>query len=136
MKYKDEVPKTAQIALNLFRLLPGDSVLIRYKNALHHGRVVEVGSANPEYVLHSPRAKAAGIIRWRESERAECERFFRNSHSSMKIRLKRSVWAVVEIHIPQGLSGHLLVSRTIRRKLYTYDIERLVKKCWLKIIGP
>lgn len=119
MKYKDEVPKPKQIRLDQFRLLPGDIIRLRCADDYYNGVVREVWSANPEYVLGGPKAKDAGVVKWTEKERAECEAFLRGGHKPVKIRLKKSMWARVELYLPTG-SGWM--------NLYTYDIEERHKK--------
>ena len=141
MKYKDEVPREKQVTLNRFLLLPGDRILIRHKKGLHLGRVVEVGATNPEYALWKAgrlkkKSKNSDVIVWKESDRAGCEKFFRGGHNPVRIRLKKSVWAVVEYSIYRGLSEKLPVFTTQRKKLYAYDIAKLTEKEWLQNIGP
>jgi len=63
MRYKSDVPKEKQIRLSQFRLFPGDRVLIKIRSVFYWGNVVEVCSANPEYVLGGAGAKGAGLPR-------------------------------------------------------------------------
>lgn len=129
MKYKDEVPKQQQITLDKFSLLPGDRVCMKYRNTFYNGRVKEVGSANPEYVLGGPDAPDAGVMRWTESERTACAAFLYGGHLPVKIRLKKSMWAVIEL-IEHEKIEHLL-EKPIMVTLYTYDI---VKRCHEKTL--
>lgn len=126
MKYKNEVPKSNQIRLNQFRLLPGDHIRLKHGNDHYDGIVREVWSANPEYVLGGPHAKDAGVIKWTGKERSECESFLRGGHRPVKIRLAQSIWAVIELYTPV---------KPTKLTLYTYDIEEKCRKGEL-IIQP
>ncbi|MFY9462524.1 MAG: hypothetical protein WAP51_05000 [Candidatus Sungiibacteriota bacterium] len=123
MKYKDEVPRKKQIRLNQFRLLPGDMVRMKYRNDYADGVVKEVWSANPEYVLNGPKAEDAGVIHWTnctKNERRDCEAFLRGGHRPVKIRLYKSMWAVIKLY-PAATQPFTVT-------LYTYDIEELCRK--------
>lgn len=121
MRYEDEVPKSEQISLSQFRLLPGSYIQKRLEGHLCEGIVSEVGSANPEYVLGGPDAEDAGVIKWTEQERDECAAFIDGGHLPVKIRLRKSMWAVIALFVP-GFDNPL------KEVLYTYDVEELVKK--------
>ena len=131
MKYKSEVPKSEQIHLNEFPLLPGDRAMLMDKEHAYYfyGIVREVGSANPEYVLRDrkkPMPKDAGVITWNENSRENCKQFLQGGHMPVAIRLKKSMWAVVEFTVETG--------KTPKKKLYTYDILKLKKDSKLLII--
>ncbi len=114
MKYKSEIPKKDQITLNKFPLLPGNEVVMKLNGGSRIGTVTEVGSANPEYVLEGPNAKGAGIVKWNIKDRDDCESFLRGGHLPVKIRLKKSMWAVIRFGKHQ-------------KKLYTYEILEALK---------
>ncbi len=129
MKYEDEIPEAQQITLNQFRLLPGSRLRRRWGNDHYDAVVREVWSANPEYVLGGPDAKDAGIITWTEKGRTECEAFLGGEHQPVKIRLRKSMWAVIQLYLP-GYGD----SNPLKATLYTYDIEELVAKGDLIIV--
>ena len=129
MKYEDEVPEAQQITLDKFRLLPGSRVRRRHQNDYYDGVVREVWSANPEYVLGGPEAKDAGVLKWTEAERNECQAFIGGGHAPVRMRLKKSMWAVLDVYLP-GFSAE----RPHREILYTYDIEELYRKGDLIIV--
>ena len=122
MKYEDEIPKAQQITLNQFRLLPGSRLKRRWGNDHYDAVVREVWSANPEYVLGGPEAKDAGVLKWTEAERNECQAFIGGGHAPVRMRLQKSMWAVLDIYLPVSSA-----KRPHREILYTYDIEELVK---------
>jgi len=133
MQYHDEVPNDQQISMDQFYLLPLDPVTLRYEGKDRLGLVREVGSANPEYVLHGPQAPDAGVVRWSWaslSERLACESFIKSGHPPTMLRLKRSMWAVVELIKPLGDPETGMTILTII--LYTYEIEELRKNGFLK----
>ena len=135
MKYKGDVPKKDQIRMSEFKLLPGDRVSFSLNEGanFYHGKVVEVGSANPEYVLEGPGTERAGMTSWNEDQRSDCENFIKGS--PFPVKLKKSMWAVVEYDVVyhtadfKGLRGvgHLF--------LYTYDIEKMLKNDSLEILN-
>lgn len=139
MRYEDEVPRGKQITLNQFRLLPGSRIYRRLEGSLCYGIVREVGSANPEYVLGGSGAKDAGVEIWTEKERDECTAFIGGEHLPVRIRLKKSMWAVIECEVNVAKSdsryGSWTETGTKRETLYTYDIEELFAKGDLVIVS-
>lgn len=134
MKYKSDVPKKNQIRMSEFKLLPGDTVLYEYqKKVFYTAKVIEVGSANPEYVLGGPEAEGAGMVVWTENEREDCRNFLLGSER-FPVRLKKSMWAVIQYVEKSGLSGNVAVHEVSQKKLYTYDIERMIGDGSLEII--
>ncbi|MDO8560923.1 MAG: hypothetical protein Q7R91_01770 [bacterium] len=133
------MPKSKQIRLDQFRLLPGDLVQLKHRESISsvayiNGIVEEVWLANPEYVLSGPKAKSAGVIRWKKHQRKECKEFLRGKgHRPVKIRLKKSAWAVMRADIPLDLSGGGTFYFKTRLPLYTYDIEMLYKEGIMRI---
>lgn len=128
MRYRSEIPKNRQIRLNEFKLLPGDRICLYHRGVWRAGIVTLVGSANPEYVLGGPNAEGAGVITWEINAREDCKRFLASEHLPVPIRLKKSIWAVVELNpSKRGM-------RKTKRALYTYDIERMIKKGTLRIL--
>lgn len=141
-KYKDEVPRHEQIRMNQFRLLPGDQVRIQHQRSFHLGEVVEVGSANPEYMLWrqkktgGKKPEGAEVVRWKshkKGDREACEQIVRlGGHLSVRLRLKKSMWAVIEILVPVGKHTPAFTHR--KKTLYTYDIEKLHREERLVIL--
>lgn len=122
MKYVDEVHKAQQITLNEFRFLPGSRLKRRWNNDYYDAVVREVWSANPEFVLGSPGDEEGRAVRWAEKDREDCNAFLRGGHLPVKIRLKKSMWAMIDVYLP-GFSAE----RPHHEILYTYDIEEFVK---------
>jgi hypothetical protein len=116
MKYKDEIDKDKQIRLNEFPVLPGDKVAIKKDSDRWRCLVVkEVWSANPEYTLGGENAKDAGVISWNKKAREDCKAFLQLDHLPVKIRLKKSMWAIIG-----------------KKKYYTYELLRLIENGKLK----
>lgn len=120
MHYEDEVPRGQQITLDKFRLLPGSRIRRSWNHDYYDGVVREVWSANPEYVLGGPEAEDAGVIKWAQAEREECRAFIGGGHEPVRMRLKKSMWVVVDLYLPS-------FPYPLKETLYTYDIEKLVK---------
>ncbi|OGZ96113.1 MAG: hypothetical protein A3I44_04785 [Candidatus Sungbacteria bacterium RIFCSPLOWO2_02_FULL_51_17] len=142
MRHKSEVPTDQQIRISQFKLLPGDLVLIKVKNTFYHGRVTEVGAGSAEYTLWLQRGRKGpkpkvGMITWHESGRKEAEQWIRGQagHASdQPLTLQRSMWAVVEFAAARASNAmkHSLKKR--KKRLYTYDIEHMLKTDRLRIV--
>lgn len=116
--------------MDKFPLLPGDGVDVRINGKWHYAVVIEVGCANPEYVLGGPGAKDAGVTRWTQGERKECEAFLHGGHRPVPIRLVKSMWAVLLLAKPLGDNNDgILVNEIV---LYTYDITAYTQKELIK----
>lgn len=136
MDYKDEMPENKQITLDKFPLLPGDKISIKFKGVTQLSKVIEVGSANPEYVLGGPYAKGAAIKVWNIKQKRACIKFLKEGgHKLVKIRLKKSVWAIIEkLDIYIDIDKKITIKKTPLR-IYTYEIIDLMKKGALSIIS-
>lgn len=134
MKYRSEVPKERQILTSQFPLLPGDLVIYKHSGHKDIASVAEVVAANPEYVLKGPGAKNAGAIRWTEDKRRDCENFLHKGHAPVPIRLKKSMWAVLEFSCSDGTRHNRTISFT-RKRIYTYTIINLRANGRLELTG-
>ena len=130
MQYDSEVHEARQITLNQFRLLPGSRLRRRWGNDYYYAAVREVWSANPEFMLGEPDNEEGRAVRWTEKYRNDCSAFLGGGHLPVKIRLEKSMWAVIDVYLPGFDVGH-----PHREILYTYDIEMLVAKGDLIIIS-
>lgn len=134
------MPADELIKISQFKLLPGDRVLIKVKKTFYHGKVVEVGAGSAEHTLwlqagrKGPKPKI-GWTSWKEDGRKDAETWIRGQagHSSdQPLKLRKSMWAVVEYATPKMGSS----SRDKKRKwLYAYDIEHMLKTDRLRIVG-